>query len=152
QGTERRRPGRRRPLVDQIPGSRRTGAPQSGGGPGDPQGRRQAQAQAAPPQQSAKGSTGLIPTDAYIGLGSNLDNPEQQLRTAVAELDTLTGTRLAAVSSWYRSAPLGPAGQPDYINAVARVVTSLPPLALLRERPAVEDRHGRVPPPRQGPP
>jgi len=93
----------------------------------------------------------LIPTDAYIGLGSNLDNPEQQLRTAVAELDTLTGTRLAAVSSWYRSAPLGPAGQPDYINAVARIVTSLPPLALLRELQAVENRHGRVRTRRWGP-
>ncbi len=83
------------------------------------------------------------PVRAYIGLGSNLSSPLRQVRQAIAELAQLPGSRLVAVSSLYRSAPMGPAGQPDYINAVASIETQLAPLELLDQLQAVESRHGR---------
>ncbi len=81
---------------------------------------------------------------AYIGLGANLDDPRRHVETAVAELARLPSTRLAATSALYRTAPLGPADQPDYINAVARIETRLTPQALLAAMQAIERRHGRV--------
>jgi 2-amino-4-hydroxy-6-hydroxymethyldihydropteridine diphosphokinase len=80
---------------------------------------------------------------AYIGLGSNLASPLQQVREAIAELAQLPQSRLSAVSRLYRSRPLGPADQPDYINAVAAIDTRLAPLALLDGLQAIENRHGR---------
>jgi 2-amino-4-hydroxy-6-hydroxymethyldihydropteridine diphosphokinase len=80
---------------------------------------------------------------AYIGLGSNLDNPLQQVRAALDELTRLPATRLVGHSRLYRSAPLGPAGQPDYINAVAALDTELAPHALLDALQAIEQAHGR---------
>jgi len=80
---------------------------------------------------------------AYVGIGSNLEDPREQVCTAFAELDCLQGTRLVAKSSLYVSAPLGPAGQPDYINAVACLSTSLEPLVLLDELQSLEERHRR---------
>ena len=82
-------------------------------------------------------------TQAYIGLGSNLDNPLAQVKQALAELAQLPQTRLQAQSRLYRSAPVGPA-QPDYINAVALLDTQLPPLALLDQLQALEQAHHRV--------
>ena len=81
---------------------------------------------------------------AYIGLGSNLEDPRRQVRTAIAELDVLPYTRLVARSSLYRSDPMGPPDQPDYINAVAAVDTLLTPLALLDALMGVERAHGRI--------
>lgn len=81
---------------------------------------------------------------AYIALGSNLDDPLAQVRQAIGELEQLSNSRLLAVSGLYRSAPMGPADQPDYINAVALLETSLSPFALLDALQAVEQRHGRV--------
>jgi 2-amino-4-hydroxy-6-hydroxymethyldihydropteridine diphosphokinase len=81
---------------------------------------------------------------AYIGLGSNLEDPRRQVRTAMAELDALPYTRLLARSSLYRSDPMGPPDQPDYINAVAAVDTLLTPLALLDALMGVERAHGRI--------
>lgn len=81
---------------------------------------------------------------AYIGLGSNLDNPMAQLQRAVDELRTLPDTRLTALSPWYRSAPMGPQDQPDYLNGVAQLSTSLSPPELLRQLQAIEQRHQRV--------
>lgn len=80
---------------------------------------------------------------AYIGLGSNLENPQVQIETAFGELDGLPGSRLLARSSLYVSAPMGPADQPDYINAVAALNTGLSPLALLDSLQAIEQRHQR---------
>lgn len=80
---------------------------------------------------------------AYIGLGSNLDDPLDQVSRAVAELDQLPDTRVARVSPWYRSAPVGPGPQPDYINGVAALVTGLAPHPLLSALQALEDRHQR---------
>lgn len=83
-------------------------------------------------------------TIAYVGLGSNLDGPVSQLRQAVKELDRLEMTRVVARSSLYRSPPLGPADQPDYINAVAKLATSLNPQALLDCLLRIERSHGRI--------
>lgn len=83
------------------------------------------------------------PVTAYIGLGSNLDDPIEQVLTACGELKQLTESRLLACSSLYRSPPMGPADQPDYINAVAAVETYLEPRPLLAELQAIEQQHGR---------
>jgi 2-amino-4-hydroxy-6-hydroxymethyldihydropteridine diphosphokinase len=80
---------------------------------------------------------------AYIGLGANLARPRAQLRAAFDELARLPGTRLAARSELYRSAPLGYAAQPDFVNAVARIETELAPEALLAALHDIESRHGR---------
>ncbi len=81
---------------------------------------------------------------AYIGLGSNLDSPLRQVKQAIAELAQLSRSRLCAVSRLYRSRPMGPADQPDYINAVAAVDTRLEPLELLDALQAIEQVHRRV--------
>jgi len=81
---------------------------------------------------------------AWIGLGSNLDAPRRQIEGAFAELEALPGTRLEGRSSLYSSSPMGPADQPDYVNAVALLETDLAPLVLLDALQAIEARHGRV--------
>jgi 2-amino-4-hydroxy-6-hydroxymethyldihydropteridine diphosphokinase len=80
---------------------------------------------------------------AYIGLGSNLDTPARQIQRAFVELDNLPNTRLQARSHLYKSRPLGPQDQPDYINAVALLTTELAPLELLRALRRLEQDHGR---------
>ena len=69
---------------------------------------------------------------AFIGLGSNLEDPRSQLQRAFAELDGLADTRLIVRSSLYRSAPLGYPDQPEFVNAVAKIATALTPQALLQ--------------------
>ena len=81
---------------------------------------------------------------AFIGLGSNLDNPEHQILQAMDELDCLPESCLKRASSLYVSAPVGPQEQPDYINAVAEIHTELPPMVLLDELQRIENHHGRV--------
>lgn len=81
---------------------------------------------------------------AYIGLGSNLNHPEQQIRQALKELGALPQTDCMAHSKLYRSSPMGPQDQPDYINAVAVLSTVLDPHHLLAELQAIEQRHNRV--------
>lgn len=81
---------------------------------------------------------------SFIGLGSNLDGPVAQVERALVALAQLPDSRLSAVSSLYRSAPIGPPGQDDYINAVAMFDTCLPPLALLDALQAIEKQQGRV--------
>ena len=80
---------------------------------------------------------------AYVGLGSNLVSPLSQVRRAIAELAQLPASRLVAVSRIYQSRPMGPADQPDYINAVAAVETRLAPLELLDGLQAIEQAHQR---------
>jgi len=86
---------------------------------------------------------------AFIGLGSNLEDPLSQLQRALSDLDNLPDTRLAAQSSLYRSAPIGYPGQtdlpsqPDFVNAVAKIETTLPPQALLQALLHIEHLHGR---------
>jgi 2-amino-4-hydroxy-6-hydroxymethyldihydropteridine diphosphokinase len=81
---------------------------------------------------------------AYIGLGSNLEKPQQQVKDALAELGKLPESRLLKASSLYRSDPVGPAGQPDYINAVVELSTQLTAESLLDELQSLEKQHGRV--------
>lgn len=80
---------------------------------------------------------------ATVGLGANLNDPVSQVEYALAELDRLPGTRLVARSSLYASAPVGYVDQPDFINAVAQLETTLAPRALLAALLDVEHRHGR---------
>lgn len=82
--------------------------------------------------------------DCYIAIGSNLDQPIDKARTAVRVLAELPDSELLKVSPLYSSKPMGPADQPDYINAVALVRTRLAPLALLDALQAIELQHGRV--------
>ena len=82
-------------------------------------------------------------TIAYIGIGSNLEDPRAQVLRAFDELAHLPDTRVTARSSLYRTAPVGHAAQPDFINAVAALDTQLPAEALLRELQSLEARHHR---------
>lgn len=79
----------------------------------------------------------------FIGLGSNLDKPLQQITTALAEIAELPDTRLLAHSRLYRSHAVGPI-QPDYINAVALLETRLDPLTLLDKLQHLEQQHHRL--------
>jgi 2-amino-4-hydroxy-6-hydroxymethyldihydropteridine diphosphokinase len=81
---------------------------------------------------------------AYVGLGSNLDEPRQQVSRAMTALETLPATRCAARSSLYRSRPLGGTAQPDYINAVVLLETRLAAHELLRSLQAIEQSQGRI--------
>ena len=83
-------------------------------------------------------------TPVYIALGANLKRPADQVRAGVEELAMLPDTRLAAVSSLYRSAPVGYLDQPEFVNAVACVETALSPRALLDALLEIERRYGRV--------
>jgi len=80
---------------------------------------------------------------AYVGLGANLGEPRRHLEQALRELDEVPLTRVMSRSSLYRSAPLGYADQPDFVNAVAQLETRLPAQGLLAELQAIEARHGR---------
>lgn len=80
----------------------------------------------------------------YIGLGSNLAEPLQQLRAALNAIAQLPHSTLVARSSFYVSDPLGPADQPRYVNAVAALDTELQPWALLDGLQRIEQEQGRV--------
>ena len=80
----------------------------------------------------------------YIGLGANLDDPATQIRTALQALAQLPHSRLLRVSSLYGSKPLGPQDQPDYLNAVAELDTTLEPMVLLDALQAQEQEQGRI--------
>ncbi|TDV47405.1 2-amino-4-hydroxy-6-hydroxymethyldihydropteridine diphosphokinase [Pseudomonas graminis] len=78
----------------------------------------------------------------YVGLGSNLADPAEQLREAIKAMGQLPQSSLSGVSSFYVSDSLLP-GQPRYTNAVAALDTSLPPLALLDALQGIENDQGR---------
>jgi 2-amino-4-hydroxy-6-hydroxymethyldihydropteridine diphosphokinase len=90
-------------------------------------------------------------TSVYIALGSNLDDPQSQLRKAVFALQKLHKTDLERVSSIYRSKAIGPGTQPDYLNAVALLTTRLAPLALLDALQQIERDQNRIRDVRWGP-
>jgi 2-amino-4-hydroxy-6-hydroxymethyldihydropteridine diphosphokinase len=81
---------------------------------------------------------------AYVGLGSNLGDSEQLIRAALQMLGQLGDTRVTGQSRLYRSKPMGPQDQPDYINAVAELETAMAPLQLLSELQKIETSNGRV--------
>ena len=84
------------------------------------------------------------PAIAYIGIGSNVGEPQAQVARALRELEGLPDTRLIRHSSLYETEPVGLRDQPGFINAVAIVETALPPRALLDGLLEIERRHGRV--------
>jgi 2-amino-4-hydroxy-6-hydroxymethyldihydropteridine diphosphokinase len=84
----------------------------------------------------------------YVGLGSNLDDPRGQVLKAFEAITALPSGYLLRRSSLYRTAPLGPPGQPDYVNAVAALETRLEPFALLDRLQEIERSQGRR---REGP-
>lgn len=90
-------------------------------------------------------------TECHIGLGSNLADPARQLNDALRRLDALERTAVLDVSPFYRTTPVGPQDQPDFINAVARIETAFSPLALLDALQQIESRAGRVRTRRWGP-
>ncbi|MFA6921209.1 MAG: 2-amino-4-hydroxy-6-hydroxymethyldihydropteridine diphosphokinase [Gallionella sp.] len=79
----------------------------------------------------------------FIGLGSNLGESCEQLRLAIADVGKLPGTRVLCTSSLYRSAPVGYLDQPDFVNAVAKIATTLTPELLLSALLGIESLHGR---------
>jgi 2-amino-4-hydroxy-6-hydroxymethyldihydropteridine diphosphokinase len=81
--------------------------------------------------------------ECYIGLGSNLQNPTRQIQTAINELSACRQLELVRASSLYRSTPLGPHDQPDFINAVAHMHTNLSATAVLDQLQAIEQAHQR---------
>ncbi len=81
---------------------------------------------------------------AYIGIGSNLVNPLNQVQDALTALHALKQTRFIRSSRLYHSKPWGKLNQPDFINAVALVETALSPQALLEELLAIERHAGRI--------
>lgn len=93
----------------------------------------------------------MAATDVFIGLGSNQADPSLQLAGAVARLAALPETELVAQSPFYRSKPVGPQDQPDFVNGVAWLRTELPPLKLLDHLQAIEQAHGRERVQRWGP-
>lgn len=99
----------------------------------------------------AEGAARAGAVRAYVGLGSNLGEPEAQLRQALEELDRLPDTDRVASSSLYRNPPMGPVPQPDYVNAVAALDTRLAPVELLAALQGIEQAHGRARVERWGP-
>jgi len=83
-------------------------------------------------------------TTAYIGLGSNLSEPIEQVRNAVKQIEKIAQSQVTEVSSLYLSKPMGPQDQNDYINAIIALNTSLSAIELLNALQAIENEAGRV--------
>lgn len=83
-------------------------------------------------------------TLAYIALGSNQASPLEQVCSALDALATIPQSRRVATSSFYRTPPLGPQDQPDYLNAAVILDTDLSADALLNHTQRIELEHGRV--------
>jgi 2-amino-4-hydroxy-6-hydroxymethyldihydropteridine diphosphokinase len=92
-----------------------------------------------------------VPSQAIVALGGNLGDRAATLGAALAALTRLPGTRLLAVSPAYDSDPVGPAGQPDYLNLCAALETGLGPRELLEAGLAIERGLGRVRSAKDGP-
>ena len=83
-------------------------------------------------------------TLAYIAIGSNLASPLEQVNAAVQALGEIPQSRIVAVSSFYRTPPLGPQDQPDYLNAAVVLDTALDAETLLDNTQRIELQQGRV--------
>ncbi|XXD11202.1 2-amino-4-hydroxy-6-hydroxymethyldihydropteridine diphosphokinase [Klebsiella sp. R445] len=82
-------------------------------------------------------------TRVYIAIGSNLASPLEQVNAAVAALAAIPDSRVIATSSFYRTPPLGPQDQPDYLNAAVALETELQAEALLDHTQRIELQQGR---------
>jgi len=80
---------------------------------------------------------------AFVALGSNLNDPPAQVRSGARALGQLPDTRLRRCSSLYHTAPIGMTGQPDFINAVCEIETTLPAATLMQALLGIEQAHGR---------
>lgn len=80
----------------------------------------------------------------YIGLGSNLDQPTLQIKNAISALDHLADTRVLRDSGYFTSKPMGPEDQPDYVNAVVVLETTLAADQLLKFCQNIEKQQGRI--------
>lgn len=83
-------------------------------------------------------------TVAYIAIGSNLASPLEQVDAAIKAIENIPESRVVAISSFYRTPPLGPQDQPDYLNAAVALETSLSPETLLDNTQHIELAQGRV--------
>ena len=88
---------------------------------------------------------------AYIGLGSNMHSPIKQIKSAIKLIEEIASTEITDVSSLYKSKPVGPQDQDDYINAVVKIETELMPYELLERMQEIEKQHGRIRGERWGP-
>lgn len=82
-------------------------------------------------------------TTVFIGLGSNLDEPAEQIKEALNALSQLPSSKSLRCAPWYSSKAIGPGDQPDYINTVVSMETTLRPAALLDQLQFIEKHHGR---------
>lgn len=83
-------------------------------------------------------------SQVFIALGSNLGSSADILRSALLALNALPGCQVVSCSHFYRSKPMGPQNQPDYLNAVAELNTCISPMNLLNKLQAIEFEHERV--------
>ncbi|MCP3663323.1 MAG: 2-amino-4-hydroxy-6-hydroxymethyldihydropteridine diphosphokinase [Gammaproteobacteria bacterium] len=83
------------------------------------------------------------PVTVYVALGSNLSDPEFQVRSAANELNEVDGIEVLALSNLYLTPPMGPEGQADYVNGVAALRTTLDPHSLLDALQTIEQFHHR---------
>ncbi|MDG1750127.1 MAG: 2-amino-4-hydroxy-6-hydroxymethyldihydropteridine diphosphokinase [Thalassotalea sp.] len=83
-------------------------------------------------------------TLAYIGLGSNLSDPEAQIHQAIVNIKSIPNSHITQISSLYFSRPMGPQDQPDYMNAVLALDTQFSALELLDHLQTIENNAGRV--------
>lgn len=81
---------------------------------------------------------------AYVGLGSNLDDPARQIESAIDAVSHIEGLRLLRRSSLYRSPPMGPSDQPDYCNAVCELACEIAPEMLMQSLLHIEREAGRI--------
>ncbi len=84
-----------------------------------------------------------MPAKVYLGLGSNLNSPPRQIKTALKAIAKLPGTQLVGCAPWYQSIAIGPGSQPRYINTVVAIDTVLKPRALLQALQQIERQQGR---------
>ena len=80
----------------------------------------------------------------YIGLGSNIDRPDLQLKNAINALAKLVDTKVLKDSGYFKSMPMGPEDQPDYVNAVVLIETALKAAELLKHCQLIEKEQGRI--------
>ena len=88
---------------------------------------------------------------AYISVGSNLNNPYQQVKSAIGKLKIADNIYIETISGWYLSDPVGPKNQSRYVNGVIKISTRLSPNQLLKKLHEIEDAHGRIRNVRWGP-
>ncbi|MCU0805524.1 MAG: 2-amino-4-hydroxy-6-hydroxymethyldihydropteridine diphosphokinase [Burkholderiales bacterium] len=81
---------------------------------------------------------------AFVGLGANLGDPAEQIARAIEAVGGLPRSRVVSASSLYRTAPIGYAAQPDFVNAVVEIETALEPVDLLRSLQDIESGSGRT--------